>query len=475
MQRGNWQHELKQKLISEYVVNPSVEWVDVNISSSGLVSSTIISDRLRDLSTPERKNRIEHILNDFHVSSGFMSLYTVKEADALNLSRPHQQDSSCIHTWHDLALWAANPQNNTHSPDLTSRIPHTVTFYSFKGGVGRTTALTHVAWILANRGHKVVAVDLDLEAPGLSTAFKLSPQPKYGIADYFYERAYLPDEIEPEIAIGDIFGEVTIDDAMGRLFIVPSGVLSLDYITKVDDLRATTVNNHGETLWSIFRNEINEQLKPDIILIDSRTGINQWGALSLLEAADRAIVFLFPNEQNRQGIDILLSSLNSFGKISIDFVFSPVPDTTEIGLAKIRSIWQSLNGGSEDNIGEDRLESDEDLSELLIVPYLTPIAIAEKYPVVGLLDYYNRIANTIDEEAERSKPEIRGKITDIERRWQIIESLRFPPLNAADPTQNLNDLFQKTANFDNFLDPATCLIKGRKGTGKTALYLLLPD
>ena len=34
-------------------------------------------------------------------------------------------------------------------------------------------------------------------------------------------------------------------------------------------------------------------------------------------------------------------------------------------------------------------------------------------------------------------------------------------------------LFQKTANFDKFLDQTTCLIRGRKGTGKTALYLLL--
>nr|WP_245894269.1 AAA family ATPase [Chamaesiphon polymorphus] len=428
---------------------------------------------MMNLSMPERKNRIQNILNEFSVSSGFMSLYTVKEGESLNLSRPQKPDSSIVHTWHDLALWAANPQNHERLPEISPRIPQTVSFYSFKGGVGRTTALTHVAWILANRGHKVVAVDLDLEAPGLSTAFKLQPEPKYGIVDYFYERAYLPDSVPADIEIGDIFGEVTIADTSGRLFIVPAGILSLDYISKVDDLRATTVSERGETLWSIFKNDINDRLKPDIILVDSRTGINQWGALSLLEAADRAIVFLFPNEQNQLGIDVLLKSLNSFGKISIDFVFSPVPDTTEIGLTKIKSISKKLNVERDHDTVEDSLDSDDDLSELLIVPYLTPIATADRYPVIGLLDYYNRIANTIDEGAARSKSEVGGKLIDEDRRWQIIESLNFPPLNAADPKQNLNDLFQKTANFDRFLEPSTCLIKGRKGTGKTALYLLL--
>ncbi|WP_250283229.1 MULTISPECIES: FxSxx-COOH system tetratricopeptide repeat protein [unclassified Frankia] len=42
-----------------------------------------------------------------------------------------------------------------------------VTFYSYKGGVGRTMAVANVAWILASAGRKVLVVDWDLEAPGL--------------------------------------------------------------------------------------------------------------------------------------------------------------------------------------------------------------------------------------------------------------------------------------------------------------------
>src|SRR5690348_6063354 len=42
-----------------------------------------------------------------------------------------------------------------------------VTFYSFKGGVGRSMALVNVAETLAERGYRVILCDWDLEAPGL--------------------------------------------------------------------------------------------------------------------------------------------------------------------------------------------------------------------------------------------------------------------------------------------------------------------
>src|SRR6266404_1937548 len=46
-----------------------------------------------------------------------------------------------------------------------------ITFYSYKGGTGRSMALANVAWILACAGRKVLAIDWDLEAPGLHHYF----------------------------------------------------------------------------------------------------------------------------------------------------------------------------------------------------------------------------------------------------------------------------------------------------------------
>jgi len=46
-----------------------------------------------------------------------------------------------------------------------------ITFYSYKGGTGRTMALANIAWLLAANGKRVLVVDWDLESPGLHRFF----------------------------------------------------------------------------------------------------------------------------------------------------------------------------------------------------------------------------------------------------------------------------------------------------------------
>ena len=59
-----------------------------------------------------------------------------------------------------------------------------VSFYSYKGGVGRTFALANVATTLARWGYRVLCVDWDLEAPGLSNYFgRWLTQPQHGLLD----------------------------------------------------------------------------------------------------------------------------------------------------------------------------------------------------------------------------------------------------------------------------------------------------
>ena len=56
-------------------------------------------------------------------------------------------------------------------PKASSTHGRIITFYSYKGGTGRTMALANVAWIAASKGYRVLAVDWDLESPGLHRYF----------------------------------------------------------------------------------------------------------------------------------------------------------------------------------------------------------------------------------------------------------------------------------------------------------------
>src|SRR5205823_3755864 len=94
-----------------------------------------------------------------------------------------------IRTW--ASRWSTNlPQVAERSSRCTpiwKRPPdvYTITFYSFKGGVGRTFALVNVAAELARRGRRVLLVDFDLEAPGLETFERLRPsEPHPGVVEY---------------------------------------------------------------------------------------------------------------------------------------------------------------------------------------------------------------------------------------------------------------------------------------------------
>src|SRR5258708_6289222 len=86
-----------------------------------------------------------------------------------------------------LAAWAAMKLSSRPSGRI-------VTFYSCKGGTGRSMALANFAWALAANGQRVLAVDWDLEAPGLHRYFHpflVDPELRDtdGLIDAFWELA----------------------------------------------------------------------------------------------------------------------------------------------------------------------------------------------------------------------------------------------------------------------------------------------
>src|SRR6202451_4845255 len=66
---------------------------------------------------------------------------------------------------------------------LPNRPEHGIayTFYSYKGGVGRTMALANVAALLAKWGRSVLVIDWDIEAPGIKKFFLTNDSPSGSI------------------------------------------------------------------------------------------------------------------------------------------------------------------------------------------------------------------------------------------------------------------------------------------------------
>jgi cellulose biosynthesis protein BcsQ len=234
------------------------------------------------------------------------------------------------------------------------------TFYSYKGGVGRTLALANMATQMVRWGRRVLLVDFDLEAPGLDTFELLRPhQPTPGIVEYVSD--YIAQREAPDVA-GYVY-EVTLperrDDpdrdapyrvggpqatseangsdtasSPGRLWIMPAGRRDESYASLLHsiDWSALYAEHDGYLMFEDLKEQWRHLFKPDYVLVDSRTGHTDVGGICTRQLPDAVGLFFFPNEQNLRGLQEVVRDIREEQEsprnksILLHFVMSNVPD-----------------------------------------------------------------------------------------------------------------------------------------------------
>ena len=205
------------------------------------------------------------------------------------------------------------------------------TFYSFKGGVGRTMALVNAAVKLAQAGRHVLVVDFDVEAPGLDTFDVLKPRKEVpGVIDFVTQ--YLESGQSPDVS--DFIGECPpIGEQDGKLCIMPSGRKET-YAANFNqiDWGGLYERRDGFLLFEDIREQWKQTIKPDYVLIDSRTGHTDTSGICTRQLPNAVVVLFFPNEQNLRGLVDVVRDIRAEGesprkkKIELHFVMSNVPD-----------------------------------------------------------------------------------------------------------------------------------------------------
>lgn len=189
--------------------------------------------------------------------------------------------------------------------------PPVVAFYGFRGGAGRTTALGHVAALLASRQVSVVAIDLDLEAPGLHHVLGCpEPEEDRGVLALLRTAATVDDDAldrELRLAPHVVKSELQIG---ASIRVLPAGRLSSRYLDRLDDL--------GVPLWHVMEGpnplelviaRVKEELTPDAIFLDCRTGLSGLSASALFHTADIVLCFATVSTQSLDGLEIFLKGL----------------------------------------------------------------------------------------------------------------------------------------------------------------------
>jgi tetratricopeptide (TPR) repeat protein/CO dehydrogenase nickel-insertion accessory protein CooC1 len=195
-----------------------------------------------------------------------------------------------------------------------TRAGQIVTFYSYKGGTGRTMAVANVAWILAANGKRVLVADWDLESPGLHRFFKpflprdvLDGTP--GIIDLIrsYEDETAKDRGRPERWYEEY---VKVEGAFTVEWRFPGGG-SLDFLSagRQNDHYAATLsgldwdNFYDRLGGARFLDALRADMKRryDYALIDSRTGLSDVADICTMHLPDVLVDCFTLSDQGIEG------------------------------------------------------------------------------------------------------------------------------------------------------------------------------
>lgn len=282
-----------------------------------------------------------------------------------------------------------------------------IVFFSIKGGVGRSTALAASAWHLARLGKKVLVLDLDLESPGLSSALLPDErQPKYGITDWLVED--LVDNGEG--LIDDLFAmsDLPMD---GSIHIVPShGHDPGEYVSKLGRVWMPKMKNPLQPeVWSSRLNRLigalEARLHPEIVLIDSRAGIDEVAAACVTDlGAHTIMLFAIQGQQTWTGYRSLFAHWQRHGVITkirerLQMVAGLVPDDERRAdyLARLRKDAYDLFEATYDETGPGETgawnyESDDEYA-----PHM-PLPIRWNRGWYGLMSLHGRMAQLDEDE-----------------------------------------------------------------------------
>ncbi len=415
-----------------------------------------------------------------------------------------------------------------------------VTFYSYKGGMGRTTTMVAYALHLAvndddYKKKRVVIIDCDLEAPGYLNFFDLEEHKglksgrKNGLVEFFCdaqlkkkpETLNLDDYI---INVGKENDNQFANENLENIWIVPAGNLNegyrdssyggdtdrYDYLEGLAKINISNIQNLVNC-FSLLFNKINEDIKPDVILLDSRTGFNDIFGTAALFLSSCVVGFFGFSRQTEPGlINLLKEYYKKRNRFNLQLVFSILPEHVEeewleTKTKRIREFIDDIGNEEKDypsfsyirrmnmleRVGEGDDRSDvafvdlvknrqnPDYNELFDKIDQQIFPIQENDSIVEEESIESSSTNQIDTTSSKliNEPYSYGT-TSLQLRNVILRHLQRVLANVknfAEETDIVEEQFYYRECMKQLYDVKKFIIRGYKGTGKTYLYRALTN
>ena len=400
---------------------------------------------------------------------------------------------------------------NTSSVKGKSKAP-VVTFYSYKGGMGRTTTMIAYAISLAVNDNdikkkRVVIIDCDLEAPGYLNFFDLSEHnglqsgKKNGLVEFLSDAQLTshPEDLDINdyiINVGDDNENNFAYNNLNNIWLIPAGNLNEgysdlsgggdrnDYLEGLAKINLSSVNSVVK-YFNLLLDRINETIEPDIILLDSRTGFNDIFGTVALYLSSSVVGFFGFSRQTQPGLMNLLREYYKKGNsFSLQLVFSILPekaDDTWVENHK-KEVQQYISYVGNENKNYPSflyLHRNTLLEKIGTGDYLSDSAFVELVKGKKFNDY-NALFEKISNQFFKETPTLTytSHTPAIQLRNVVLKHLKDALVNVsnfAEDTQIKEEQFFYRNCMKELFDPKKFLIQGYKGTGKTYLYKALAD
>lgn len=284
-----------------------------------------------------------------------------------------------------------------------------ITFYSYKGGTGRSMALANIACLIARDSQKkVLVIDWDLEAPGLHRFFSEqvdSPENKNrpGLIEIFItlskiftsnKKLYSKISKENDWKMLDEhlkLSEFIVSNVQPGIDLIKAGSLDSEYSNK-----ATSFDwNNFFTQYGLSIKLLTQIVsnKYDYCLIDSRTGITDTSGICTTILPEKLVLVFTPNKQSLYGVlDVAEKSVNY--RLSSDdlrpLAIFPLPSRIDDAEDVLRKQWREEYQTEFEKLFKSSYELDNcDLTQYfdeVKLPYKSFYGYGEKIAVVNERD-----------------------------------------------------------------------------------------
>jgi hypothetical protein len=184
--------------------------------------------------------------------------------------------------------------------------PPLVVFYSFKGGLGRSTILASFAIQRARAGERVCVFDLDLDSPGVGRLLAADEQgltAPWGVVDFLLEQS------AGDSSLSDYFHRCDRVAGAGEILVFPAGRMTDAYPDKLARVDMDEAPPGSESGLARLLTRARDELKPQWILLDARTGISESAGRLLSGIVHLHVLLGTTQEQSWEGLNLVLDRL----------------------------------------------------------------------------------------------------------------------------------------------------------------------